>query len=91
MKAFAYVPLCLLLVLTFSFTATSVEQKTSEMPDPHSAIFAQNCVKCHDLTRVEAAHKTKTKLEMRDIIEKMQKKPDSGITDKEAEELKFRY
>ncbi len=41
--------------------------------------FETLCSKCHTLDRVEKAHETMSKDQMRALVERMAKKPDSGI------------
>jgi hypothetical protein len=41
--------------------------------------FTELCAKCHTLDRVEQAHQAMTSKQMRIIVERMAKKPGSGI------------
>ena len=41
--------------------------------------FETLCSKCHTLDRVDNAHETLSKEQMRTLVERMAKKPDSGI------------
>ena len=78
------------LLLMFFGCPPKESQKTAAptaMPDSHSAIFAEKCAKCHDLTRVDEAHKTKTKVQMQDIIKRMKEKPGSGISESDLSQL----
>ena len=68
MKFLIPMVLCLLVTLSLTSAAKSSPKRGSEKPDLHMDIFAQNCTACHDLTKVEEAHKTKTNAEMREIL-----------------------
>jgi len=91
MKRLAYVVMCLAFILILGCVTKSEEKKATAMPDPHAGIFAEKCVMCHDLKRVEDAHKTKTKLEMKEIIKTMQQKPNSGIDQNALDEILMKY
>lgn len=54
-----------------------------QKPDPHGEMFARKCTNCHDLTVVEGAHRTKTNVEMQDILMLHKDKPGSEITEGE--------
>ncbi|RJP24447.1 MAG: hypothetical protein C4527_18770 [Candidatus Omnitrophota bacterium] len=41
--------------------------------------FKELCAKCHTLDRVDAAHKAMSQEHMKSIVERMAKKPESGI------------
>ena len=91
MKKFVCLVSIFVLATVFSCATKPVQQKAGNMPDPHAGIFAQKCAKCHDLSTVAEAHKTKTRKEMKDILKKMHDKPDSDIALEDYEELLLYY
>jgi len=91
MKGFLTVFICVLIAMSLGCAAKSVQKAAGDMPDPHAGIFAQKCAKCHDVTKVDDAHKTKTTVEMVEIIKQMQQKPGSGITDEDVQILIEQY
>jgi len=91
MKGFFSVFFCFLLAASVGCAAKSAQKPADAMPDPHAGIFADKCAKCHQLEKVDEAHATKTKVEMVEIIKRMQKKPDSGITDTQLEMMILQY
>lgn len=91
MNKFICLIACFALAAAFACATKTSQLKGSDMPDPHAGIFAQKCAKCHELNTVEEAHKTKTKMEMKEILKTMHKKPDSDITQEDYEELLLYY
>lgn len=57
---------------------TTAGQPTTASGTEHPQ-FETLCSKCHTLDRVEAAHKTMTPEQMKEIVKKMAAKEDSGI------------
>jgi len=90
MKGFLTVLVCALVALILGCAATA-EKPADAMPDPHAGIFSENCATCHDIAKVDDAHKTKTKVEMVEIMKRMKDKPGSGITDEELNILIQQY
>jgi hypothetical protein len=87
MKNLGHLLICIAFAFSLGCATKAVQEKGAAMPDPHADIFAEKCAKCHDLARVEEAHKTKTKAEMREIIQWMHVKPGSNIDQDELEEI----
>jgi hypothetical protein len=86
------IPILTCLVFAFGLGCDKKSaDKAGDMPDSHAEVFFKNCAKCHELTRVEEAHKVKTKSEMIEILERMQKKPDADISEKDYKELLLKY
>jgi len=90
MKDLLTVLTCVLLAVSFGCAATS-EKPVDPMPDPHAGIFSQKCASCHDIARVDEAHRTKTKVEMVEVIKRMKDKPGSNITDEDLDILIRQY
>lgn len=87
MRHLAHLLVCLGMAFCIGCATTSSQEK-AEAPNPHAGIlFATKCVKCHDISRVEEAHKTKTKLEMQEILKQMKEKPGSDISEGELNQL----
>ncbi|MEW6234360.1 MAG: hypothetical protein AB1656_03145 [Candidatus Omnitrophota bacterium] len=76
MKSVCAVMLCGIVAVLFIVGCATQEKKTADAEHPN---FQQLCSKCHTLDRVDIAHKAVTKQEMKKIMEKMAKKPGSGI------------
>jgi len=76
MKSVFAVVLCGIVAALFLVGCATQEKKTADAAHPN---YQQLCSKCHTLDRVDIAHKAVTKQEMKHIVEKMAKKPGSGI------------
>lgn len=68
-----------------------VRPVTEEMPDPSSAVFVEKCTSCHNLEKIEAAHKIKTKAEMRETLARHKDMEGSGLTEQDLEALLNMY
>ncbi|MFB3787074.1 MAG: hypothetical protein ACE15F_11975 [bacterium] len=66
--------IALLVIYGCSTTGKKPETATAGHPQ-----FETLCSKCHTLDRVTQAHETLSKEQMRALVERMAKKPDSGI------------
>jgi mono/diheme cytochrome c family protein len=73
-------------------TATPAVESQAKPGSPGSealvrgeALFQQKCSQCHDLKRANSRFETKEK--WAEIVKQMQKKPGSGISDVEAEQI----
>ena len=86
-------PIVIYLVFAFGLGCDKkpAVEESGGMPDSHAEVFVKNCAKCHELQRVEEAHKVKTKSEMIEILQRMQKKPDADISEKDYKELLLKY
>jgi cytochrome c2 len=91
MKGFLSVFVSVLFAMSMGCAAKSAQKTAADMPDPHAGIFSQKCAKCHEIKRVEEAHATKSKVEMVEILKRMQSKPDSGITDSQLQMMIEQY
>ncbi|MBN2326021.1 MAG: photosystem P840 reaction-center cytochrome c-551 [Candidatus Omnitrophica bacterium] len=77
MKSTSIIALGVVLVVGL-FIGCAESQKKSAMTGAHPK-FETLCSKCHSLDRVEAMHKLLKEEEMRTIVDRMSKKPGSGI------------
>jgi len=77
--------------LTMSCAHPAVHPVSEEMPDPHSAIFVERCTSCHNLEKIEAAHKTKSKAEMRETLVRHKDMEGSGLTEQDSRALLKMY
>ena len=59
MKVLMPIVICLVLAFGLGCDKKSAIEETSGMPDSHAEVFVKNCAKCHELERVEEAHKIK--------------------------------
>jgi hypothetical protein len=91
MKVLIPMVICLVLALGLGCDKKSAVEEAGGMPDSHAEVFVKNCAKCHQLNRVEEAHKVKSKSEMIEILGRMQKKPDADISEKDYKELLLKY
>jgi len=87
MKYFTPLVLCLLVALSLACAAKSGPQGRNEKPDLHMGIFAEKCTACHDLTKVEEAHKTKTNSEMREILRSHKDRDGFDVTEQDLNTL----
>jgi len=55
-------------------TGCSTAEKSKDVAEGH-ANYKELCSQCHTIDRVDTAHKTMSKQEMRGVVEKMSKKP----------------
>jgi cytochrome c2 len=91
MKGFLSVFVCVLFAASIGCATKSAQKAAADMPDPHAGIFSQKCAKCHQIEKVEDAHATKSKVEMVEILKRMQTKPGSEITDSQLQMLIQQY
>jgi hypothetical protein len=91
MKGFLSIFVCVLVAVSLGCAAKSAQESPGDMPDPHAGVFSQKCAKCHDIAKVDDAHKTKTKVEMVEILQRMKDKPGSDITDEDLQLLIEQY
>lgn len=77
----------LALAASLGCAAGSGQREHRLRPDPHAGILAEKCSACHDLAKVEEAHKTKTNEEMREILRNHKDKPGAEITEQDLKAL----
>lgn len=70
-------------------TVREVEESFTLNPEkePHEALFRGKCAKCHSIQEVVLAHQTKDEAEMKETIQRMADKEESGISQKEIEKI----
>ncbi len=59
----------------------------SPLPEPHEALFRGKCATCHSIQEVVLAHQTRDEAEMKEIIQRMAGKEESGISQEEIEKI----
>ena len=91
MKVLMPMLICLVFASGIGCDKKAAVEEGGGMPDSHAEVFVKNCAKCHELQRVEKAHEVKTKSEMIEILQRMQKKPDADISEKDYKELLLKY
>ena len=62
-----------------------VSKYPQELQDTYKKLFSKKCSKCHTLAR--PLNTSKTSAEWQTYVEKMRKKPNSGIDQKSAEQI----
>ncbi len=87
MKSFISLVLCALVALTLACTARASPRAGGKKPDLQMGIFARNCTECHDLAKVEEAHKTKTNAEMREILKSHKGRDGFLVTEEDLKTL----
>lgn len=76
MKYFSFCILGIVVGLALMIGCAAPEKETQQVAHPG---FEQLCSQCHTLDRVAAAHQALSQQQMRAIVDRMARKPHSGI------------
>ena len=55
--------------------------------EPHETLFREKCASCHSTKEVVLAHQTEDEAEMKEIIQRMADKEESGISQNEIDRI----